>query len=398
MPRTSHLAILIGGHSRNARCLCAPLLAVLAACGAVDPGTEGAESTEVVTAGRQANSGEAGRLAAGSGTLATSMGGTVASGSLSGSGSAGVSLGSAGSIAGSPSRTAGGAGSGLAAVSGTGAAGSAGSAGAGGANAAGSGGASSPVAGAAAPAADGDITIWLAGDSTVAKGNMPCPVGWGAGFQALFKPEAKVVNSAVGGRSVRTWLYEVQTTMDSTGECALNKDSAGEPVLQMRWQAMLDGMKSGDYLFIQFGINDSSRTCDRHVGLEAFKDSYGMMAEAAKMRGAQPIFVTPVSMIACEGSTAQPSRGAFVTATLEAGETYDVPVIDLHERSIALYNELGLCPIPGGSDVSASTGGKVGAFFCEDHTHFDTEGADQIAGLVAEALREQSLGLASYLK
>ena len=309
-------------------------------------------------------------------------------------------MGAAGSRAGS-------AGSGLAAASGAGAGaagsapGSPGSAGAGaatgGANAGGSGAATSG-AWAAAPAADGDITIWLAGDSTVAKGNTPCPVGWGAGFQALFKPEAKVVNNAVGGRSVRTWLYEVQTAMDSTGECALNKDSAGEPVLQMRWQAMLDGMKSGDYLFIQFGINDSSRTCDRHVGLEAFKDSYGVMAEAAKTRGAQPIFVTPVSMIACEGSTAQPSRGAFVTATVEASETYDVPVIDLHERSIALYNELGLCPIPGGSDVSASTGGKVGAFFCEDHTHFDTEGADQIAGLVAAALREQSIGLASYLK
>ena len=356
----------------------------------------------MVAAGGQANGGEAGRIAADSGnaSVVAATAGMSASGSRSGAGNAGAGVvGAAGPRAAASGAGAATSGAGAAGVGSASPAGVDASAGEAAAAGGGAGGAGSKAAGGGAlPAADGDITIWLAGDSTVAKGNTPCPVGWGASFQALFKPEAKVVNSAVGGRSVRTWLYEVQTAMDSTGECALNKDSAGEPVLQMRWQAMLDGMKSGDYLFIQFGINDSSRTCDRHVGIEAFKESYGMMAEAAKERGAQPIFVTPVSMIACEGSTAQPSRGEFVTATIAAGETYDVPVIDLHKRSIALYNELGFCPIPGGSDVSASTGGEVGAFFCDDHTHFDTKGAGQIAELVAEALREQSLGLASYLK
>jgi lysophospholipase L1-like esterase len=193
-------------------------------------------------------------------------------------------------------------------------------------------------------------------------------------------------------------LYEVQTQADSSGECILNRDSQGQPVLQARWQQMLDGMRPGDYVFVQFGINDSSRTCDRHVGLEAFKESYGMMAQAAKERGAQPIFVTPVSALACEGTTARPTRGSFVTATVEAGEQHAVPVIDLHARSIALYSELGLCPIPGGGDVSASTGGKTGAFFCDDHTHFSSDGAAQIAELVAQALKDQNLGLAAYLK
>jgi lysophospholipase L1-like esterase len=320
----------------------------------------------------------AGRSAAGTGGSVATRTPAVASGAPAAAGSAASTSG--------------------AGASGTGASGTGGAGASGVAAAGGSAGAAGVTAGAAAgAAAQGDITIWLAGDSTVAKGNTPCPVGWGAGFQALFKPEAKVVNSAVGGRSVRTWLYEVQTDMDSSGECVLNKDSAGEPILQMRWQAMLDGMKTGDYLFIQFGINDSSRTCDRHVGIEAFKESYGMMAEAAKQHGAQPIFVTPVSAIACEGTTATPTRGEFVTATVEAGETYDVPVIDLHKRSIALYNDLALCPIPGGTDITATTTGKAGQFFCEDHTHFDTEGAAQIAELVAEALREQNLGLAAYL-
>jgi lysophospholipase L1-like esterase len=245
--------------------------------------------------------------------------------------------------------------------------------------------------------APANTTVWIAGDSTVANGSTPCPASWGGQFAPYLDDRVTVINRARGGRSARTWLYSVQIVMDSAGECALNADSSGAPILQQDWQAMLSGMKSGDTLFIQFGINDSSATCDRHVGLEAFKESYGVMAQAAKARGTQPIFVTPVSAIACSGNTARGTRGGYVTATLEAGQEYDVPVIDLHDLSVTLYNSLGFCPIPGG-DVSATTTGPVGEFFCDDHTHFEKNGAAQIAGLIAKALRDQDLGLAAYLK
>lgn len=249
------------------------------------------------------------------------------------------------------------------------------------------------------PTPSANITVWLAGDSTMATGGSVCPKGWGGQFQPLFDSRATVTNSAVGGRSVRTWLYDVSTTMDSTGECVLNKDPSGNTIIQARWTAMLSGMKAGDYLLIQFGINDGSTTCNRHVGLTAFKSSLGMMAQAAKARGAQPVFLTPVSAIKCSGSTAVGTRGGYVTATQEAGAANGVPVIDLHARSIALYNSLGFCPLPGGAtDVSATTGGAVGTFFCDDHTHFDTPGAEDIAELVARALREQGIGLAGYLR
>jgi lysophospholipase L1-like esterase len=210
-----------------------------------------------------------------------------------------------------------------------------------------------------------------------------------------------VTNSAVGGRSVRNWLYSVQPLADPTGECVLDLDASGQPILQARWQAMLTGMKPGDYLFIQFGINDGDANCDqtRHVGLNAFKQTYGTMAQAAKDRGTQPIFLTPVSAIACTGATAHGTRGGYVTATQEAGVQYNVPVIDLHALSVALYNTLTFCPLPNGAaDVSATTTGAVGAFFCADHTHFDTPGAMQIANLIANALRDQGIPLAAYLQ
>jgi lysophospholipase L1-like esterase len=241
------------------------------------------------------------------------------------------------------------------------------------------------------------ITIWIAGDSTVANGNTPCPRGWGGVFAPHFNDLVTVNNSAVGGRSVHTWLYDVQTVLDETGECALTRDASGEPTLQPRWQAMLDGMKPGDYLFIQFGINDGDPTCERHVGIDAFTTAYGMMAAAAKERGANPIFLTPVSSISCDGASARGSRGGFVPATLQAGEQFDVPVIDLHARSVALYQEHGFCPVAGG-DVSATTSGPVGDFFCDDHTHFSATGAVEIADVVVQALIDQQIPLAAYLR
>lgn len=240
------------------------------------------------------------------------------------------------------------------------------------------------------------ITIWLAGDSTVAGGSTPCPSGWGKFFASEFNENVSVTNRAVGGRSVRTWLYDVTDTMGGDGECVLNTNGMGNPIIQDRWTEMLDQMEAGDYLFIQFGINDGSGTCPRHVGGQAFKDEYAMMAQAAYDRGAQPVFLTPVSAIKCSGNTAVGSRG-FLTETFDVGAAEGVPVIDLHQLSVDLYQDLGFCPVPGG-DVSAGTTGPVGDFFCDDHTHFSDIGAAQIAGLIADAIASSDPGLSAYLE
>jgi lysophospholipase L1-like esterase len=240
----------------------------------------------------------------------------------------------------------------------------------------------------------GPVTVWLAGDSTVAdpSGGAVCPVGWGNQFAQYFTSGVTVKNSAVGGRSIQTWLYDpnVTSTTNPAGECVINPNT-----LSARWQAMLDptnGMKPGDYLFIQFGINDGTSTCPRHVGPARYQQLLTMMADAAKARGAHPVFLTPAAAITCSGSTAVGNRG-FITETNSAGSANAVPVIDLHRLSYTLYNTLHFCPFNG--DYGA---GPVGAFFCNDHTHFETAGARQIAGVVARALRDQRIPLAAYLK
>jgi lysophospholipase L1-like esterase len=399
---------------RTVRTLATALVCLLAGGCATDGGEAPAPNTGGLSAGgglagRAANAGFGGggfggQVSGGGGGVAGNGGARAESGGGGSGGRAGQAGASGGGAAGAGAE--GGTASGATGGSSAGANSAGGSGNAGGSNASGFGGhagndgpgGTGGIGGMGGHAGEGKaITIWIAGDSTVANASN-CPIGWGAMFANSFDERVTVTNRAVGGRSVRTWMYNVGTSMDASGECVLATDSSGMPTLQPRWQEMLDGMQSGDYLFIQFGINDGSATCDRHVGIEAFKDTYGVLAAAAKARGTQPVFVTPVSAIACNGTSARGTRGGFVDATLEAGVDFDVPVIDLHQLSVDLYNELGFCPIPGGSDVSASTGGEVGAFFCDDHTHFDRPGAERIAELVATAVATQALGLTAYLK
>ncbi|MEU6919305.1 GDSL-type esterase/lipase family protein [Streptomyces olindensis] len=246
----------------------------------------------------------------------------------------------------------------------------------------------SAVRAAAAP-----VTVWLAGDSTMANpSGGRCPVGWGSQFDALFTTDVTVRNQAVGGRSIQTWLYEgnVSSTKGPDGECRLTSTTYSS-----RWQAMLNastGMKAGDYLFIQFGINDSSSTCPRHVGPARYQRLMTMMVQAALARGAHPVLLTPVAAITCSGSTAIKNRG-FVSQTFAAGSATGAPVIDLQTLSVSRYNSLRFCPHNG--DYAS---GPVGAFFCNDHTHFETYGAQQIAALVAGDVRRQGLPLAAYLR
>lgn len=247
--------------------------------------------------------------------------------------------------------------------------------------------ATAPPTSANAVAAAGEVTIWMAGDSTMMNAST-CPIGWGSQFGAYFDSNVTVVNNAVGGRSIQTWLYDpnVTTTKGSNGECVISPQTYAT-----RWQSTLDGMKAGDYLFVQFGINDGSSTCNRHVGSARYRELLAMMAKAAQQRGAHPIFLTPVAAITCSNGSAVGNRG-FLTETFEVGAAINVPVIDLHKLSYTRYNTLKLCPNTGDY-----TSGAVGAFFCNDHTHFEAAGAKQIAGVVAKALRDQGIDLAAHL-
>src|SRR5260221_326693 len=90
----------------------------------------------------------------------------------------------------------------------------------------------------------GKPTLYLIGDSTVKVGTTG-QVGWGERIADYFDPaKIAVVNAARGGRSSRTYLSEGL------------------------WTRVLDDLKSGDFVIMQFGHNDSSAlfTTDRPRG------------------------------------------------------------------------------------------------------------------------------------
>ena len=243
------------------------------------------------------------------------------------------------------------------------------------------------------------VKVWMAGDSTMAGGPTTacaaCPCGYGSQLAPLFNSNVTVVNNAVGGLTIQTWLYQgVSATPDANGECAVTNTA-----FNSRWTNMLSGssaMKAGDYLFISFGINDGDSSCPKHVGQTKYLGYLNLMVTAAKTLGVEPILMPPVGAIDCGGgSTAVNIRTPyFTTATNDAGTANNVPVIDLGALSVALYNSLGLCP--NNADYTSTTS-KVGQFFCQDHTHFELAGAEQIAQLITKALKDQGIGLGAYL-
>ena len=83
-------------------------------------------------------------------------------------------------------------------------------------------------------------TFHIVGDSTVKSGGTGAGLwGWGERITPFFDTnKINVVNHAIGGRSARTYFTEG------------------------RWQKVLDAIKPGDFVIIQFGHNDQGRIGD----------------------------------------------------------------------------------------------------------------------------------------
>lgn len=82
-------------------------------------------------------------------------------------------------------------------------------------------------------------SLFLVGDSTVKSGGANGAIGWGERLSPYFNSgKINVVNHAIGGRSSRTFYTEG------------------------RWQCVLEQLKAGDVVAIQFGHNDGGRIGD----------------------------------------------------------------------------------------------------------------------------------------
>lgn len=155
------------------------------------------------------------------------------------------------------------------------------------------------------------IVLRLMGDSTMADkdlsyGNLER--GWGQRLKSHVDTAVVVANYAQNGRSTKS----VQTLGI--------------------WDRVKKDLKKGEYLFIQFGHNDSkeSDTTRYAAAYGAYQDNIRLFVDHALSVGAKPVLFTPVSRrwFDSEGNLKKECHGDYPDAVKQVAREYGLPLID----------------------------------------------------------------------
>ncbi|TDH29363.1 pectin esterase [Segetibacter sp. 3557_3] len=216
------------------------------------------------------------------------------------------------------------------------------------------------------------LTIYLIGDSTMAnKQEKAYPeTGWGMALGQFFDKGVSIDNRAMNGRSTLSFLNE------------------------NRWQPIVDQLKKGDYVFIEFGHNDEKIT-KPGVGtsLADFRKNLLKFVTETRAKKATPVLLTPVARRSYKDGVFTDSHGAYPDVVRSLADSMKVPMIDMHQRSEALIRQLGEEKAKGlfnyvdSGHVNYPTGNK-------DDTHFSPVGAKKMAALAVAGLQQLGIDLA----
>ncbi len=238
------------------------------------------------------------------------------------------------------------------------------------------------------PASDGpDLdpslpSVFIAGDSTAAKGKGVEQQGWAEPFKDYFDPTAvNVVNHARGGRSSRTFITEGL------------------------WQQLLDNVKPGDVVILQFGHNDGGAINEeplgstrptrargslpglgeesveidnvitgKHETVYTFGHYMRQMIRDTRERGAIPVLVSlTLRNLRDEQGKLERGSGSYGGWTYQLAQEEKVQFIDLTQRLA--------------DDFEAMDPAAVDALFEQDYVHFNLEGARLHAHSVLAGLK-----------
>ena len=202
------------------------------------------------------------------------------------------------------------------------------------------------------------IRIVLVGDSTVNDEK-----GWGPGFKKLLDPEKiECINWAKNGRSSKSFIKEGW------------------------WQKAL--ADKPDYVLIQFGHNDMpGKGPDRETDpATTYLQYMSRYVDEARAAGAKPILVTSMTRRHFNfAGKIESDLLPYVDSVKKLAAEKQVPLIDLHARSIAVLDQLG----PKASEeLDASPTSKNGEPPKPDKTHLSSKGAEIMGKLVAEDLKQ----------
>ncbi len=228
--------------------------------------------------------------------------------------------------------------------------------------------------------ASSQATVYLAGDSTCANkaADRRPETGWGEMLGKMFEPgTVKIENRAMNGRSTKTFISEG------------------------RWQKIIDELHKGDWVFVQFGHNDESKEKgERYTPPDAFKANLERFVRDVRAKKANIVLLTPVMRrkFDREGKFVDQHPAEYPEAFRAVARELKVPLIDMHRLTEAVLVKYGpegsknlFLQLKPGENANYPNG-------IEDNTHFNPDGAEVIAKLVAGGIREAKLTLRKYLK
>ena len=120
------------------------------------------------------------------------------------------------------------------------------------------------------------FTIHLCGDSTMAEKNLSNgnpERGWGMMFQNFLDEGATVINYAQNGRSTKSFIDKGL------------------------WDKVLQAIRPGDYVFIEFGHNDAKESDPERYAAPwgAYQDNLRRFIDETRQKGGTPVLLTPVA-------------------------------------------------------------------------------------------------------
>ena len=222
------------------------------------------------------------------------------------------------------------------------------------------------------------LTVFMAGDSTMAdKPLVPANAerGWGQMLPLYLKPEVRVENYAANGRSSRSFRAEG------------------------KWKIILDRMKPGDYVIIQFGHNDEKSDEARHTDpFTTFSENLTRFVTEVREHQGLPILATPVARRIFRDGKLDDTHGDYPAAARKVAEDQKVPLLEMNTKSMDLLTQLG-------PDLSAKLFNHLAdnEFPAKpkaqtDNTHFNAFGACRMCDLAIEEITAKVPELAKMIR
>ncbi|MCS4302771.1 rhamnogalacturonan acetylesterase [Chryseobacterium sp. BIGb0232] len=223
-------------------------------------------------------------------------------------------------------------------------------------------------------------TLFLIGDSTMANKENPDKNpehGWGQMLPSLLNSGISIQNHATNGRSSKSFRTEG------------------------RWNKVMNQLKKGDFVIIQFGhndqkINDSARFTNPYTQYRANLERY---VTEARSKGATPILLTSiVRRNFNENGVLVDTHKEYPLVVRMVANDLQVPFVDLQllseqlEISYGPENSKKLHLHYKKGDEAYYPEGK------DDDTHLSKLGAESIAKLAAASLKSMKTGLEKYIK